>query len=282
MKKFILRHIKITRVKIFLARILYIFTRIFVRNPVQVAERGGLRFELDLREGIDLHLYWFGNFQEHVYNNNLVRIPADAVIFDVGGNAGVMALMFARKAPSGQVHSFEPTDYALKKFRRNMELNPAEAARITLNQAFISSEARESVNVEVFSSWPLAGGADKHSIHQGVKKSGNNIPSLRLDDYCAEKNITRLDLIKIDTDGHEYEVLKGCRNLIHRFRPQVVFEIGEYVMEEKEIGYADYHTYFTELGYRVFMPSGQEVTPANHSRYIPRYGTVDLVATPAS
>ncbi|MGQ3014725.1 MAG: FkbM family methyltransferase [Flavobacteriales bacterium] len=282
MKKFILRRLKITRIKIFIARILYIFTRLFIWNPVQVVKRGGITFELDIREGIDLHLFWFGNFQKHVYNNDIIKIPADAVIFDVGGNAGVMALMFAQRAPQGQVHSFEPTDYALRKFERNMELNPAEAARITVNQAFISSEARESVNVEVFSSWPVTGGSDKHSIHQGVKKTGNNIPSVRLDDYCAERNISRIDLIKIDTDGHEYEVLKGCRNLIAGFKPQIVFEIGEYVMEEKGIGYSDYHNYFQALGYAVFMPEGQPVTPENYTDHIPRYGTVDLVAIPAS
>ncbi len=281
MKKLILRHIKITRIKLFIARLLYRFTRIIYSNPIQKVERGGLKLELDLREGIDLHVFWFGLFQKHVYENELIQIPSDGVILDIGGNIGMMSLVFAQKVPQGKVHSFEPTDYAIQKFRTNMALNPDLASRIILNQSFVSYESKDSVNIKVFSSWPVVGSEDKHAIHQGVLKSGDNIPSIRLDDYCTNAQLERVDFVKIDTDGYEWDVLRGSKEMLKKYKPQVIFEIGIYVMQEKGISFSDYEDFFTDLGYRLYTVKNQSVSRTNFEDHIPRYGTIDLIALPA-
>ncbi len=33
---------------------------------------------------------------------------------------------------------------------------------------------------------------------------------IKIDDYISEKNLNKIDLLKIDTEGHEYYVLKGA------------------------------------------------------------------------
>ena len=48
------------------------------------------------------------------------------------------------------------------------------------------------------------------------------IKVINLDTFCL-KNPSP-DLIKIDTEGHELEVLKGSSNLINNFRPFIIFE----------------------------------------------------------
>jgi hypothetical protein len=35
-----------------------------------------------------------------------------------------------------------------------------------------------------------------------------------LDDFCAERGIGRIDLLKIDVEGHELRVLEGARGLL--------------------------------------------------------------------
>ncbi|MGH7092109.1 MAG: FkbM family methyltransferase, partial [Stellaceae bacterium] len=48
----------------------------------------------------------------------------------------------------------------------------------------------------------------------------------RLDTIVAEARLARLDLVKIDVEGHERAVLAGAEAVLRRFRPAIVFESG--------------------------------------------------------
>ena len=51
---------------------------------------------------------------------------------------------------------------------------------------------------------------------ENMTKSEEKIETLSLDDIFKKKNIQNIDLIKIDTEGHEYEVLIGARDSIKK------------------------------------------------------------------
>ena len=278
----LLKNIKITRIKILIARILYKITKIFYKSDIQIVKRNGLTFELNLKEGIDLHVFLFGGFQKHVYDNKMIDIKNDDIIFDVGGNIGIMSLLFAKQALKGKIYSFEPTYYAFNKFIRNLELNPELKSIITLNQCFVSSKSQESSDLVAYSSWPVAGFTDeaKHGIHCGVIKDTNNVPSVSIDDFVAGNGIERLDLIKIDTDGHEYGVLKGCEKTLEMLRPKIVMEVGIYIMKERQVEFNDYFSLFRKYNYSIYTTNGKKITNENYTGYIPKYGTIDVLALP--
>lgn len=269
-----------TSLKIKIAKTLYFFVKIFYKSNIRQIKRNEVNFEIDLREGIDLHLFLFGGFQQHVYSNPLLSLANNAVIFDVGGNVGLMSLFFAKIVPNGLVYAFEPTDYALNKFKTNLELNPELAKRIKLNQCFIYSSIEDEPELEAFSSWKLTGDEKRHSVHKGIAKSAKNIAAITLDYFVKEKNIQKLDLIKIDTDGYELEVLKGGKHILATLRPKVIFEVGQYIMKEKKISFSDYSSLFFELNYKILNTKGVEVTLDNYKKHIPENGTVDLIAIP--
>lgn len=52
-----------------------------------------------------------------------------------------------------------------------------------------------------------------------------NVKTERLDTYIKRKNITRVDLIKIDVEGHEPEVLEGLGWHLDEMRPAMLIEI---------------------------------------------------------
>jgi len=279
MNKFILRKLKITRLKIFIASLLYYVVRLFYKDQ-QIIERAGVMFEVDLNEGIELHLFLFGSFQKNVLENKVTKIPSDSVILDVGANSGLMTLFFANKIKNGFVHAFEPTDYAFKKLTRNLELNPGLKGRIRINQTFVSSGGETKYDLLAYSSWPIKSRDPKHSIHGGVAMPTENTPSITIDKYCDDQHIAKVSLVKIDTDGHEYEVLKGMRGILSKYRPQIIFEIGIYVLNEREIIFEDYCILFEEFNYQLFTTQGDMVSLENHLSYIPQFGTIDLVAIP--
>jgi FkbM family methyltransferase len=255
--------------------------RLIYREDRRTIVRSGIKYEIDLSEGIDLSLFLFGTFQKHISQNRFLSLPQDAVVFDVGANSGTMTLQFAKSVPLGKVYAFEPTFYAFSKLMKNLELNPELAERIVPVQSFVSSKTSKETNIRAYASWKVGGAAKdvKHSVHGGTVKSAEGVGSVSLDDFCEENKIRKLDFIKIDTDGHEYDVLQGGRKVIAEFRPTVIFEIGLYVMKENNIDFSSYLNYFGPLGYSLFNSCNhKKIDTENYRRHIPSRGTIDILA----
>jgi hypothetical protein len=59
------------------------------------------------------------------------------------------------------------------------------------------------------------------------------VPLRRLDAIVAERALPRLDLVKVDVEGHERDVLAGGAETLRRFRPTLVFESGLETSEDR-------------------------------------------------
>ncbi len=283
LRRFIYNHFPITKINIGIAKVLYFFVTLVYGKKPRIITRNKITYEVDLSEGIDLSLFLFGSFQQHVSKSELLSIPKDATIIDIGANFGLMTLPFAQLAPQGKVYSFEPTHYALAKLKRNLELNPELANHIEVINSFVSATSTPNANIRAFSSWKVNNEKAEimHPTHLGADKSAEGVPSITLSDFCKQRDFTRVDFIKIDTDGHEYEVLKGAAEAIAQYRPQIIFEIGLYVMTEKGIDFSFYADYFEKLNYLQYnSASGELITLENHKKYIPARGTIDIIAKP--
>jgi FkbM family methyltransferase len=161
-----------------------------------------------------------------------------------------------------------------------MELNPELAKRVTAVQTFVSDQSGKSHGLSACSSWKLDGtGAAPHRLHGGSLGAADGVPAISLDDYCREQGVKRLDLLKIDTDGHELAVLRGARGTLKRHHPAIIFEIGLYLLEERGLKVDDFFDLLEPLGYRfVSCKSGRAVTRDSAAREIPTRSTTDLLA----
>lgn len=275
---------KSSKLRIKFATILYRFVILFVRNPKKVILRNKIRYSVDLTEGIDLSLFLFGNFQDHVTKNSFVTLPLDAVVFDIGANFGVMALQFAKLVPKGHVYAFEPTHYAYDRLLRNLKLNPTLSRIISPVKHFISDKTEKKPKMLAFSSWKVDGGMKNeviHPVHLGHAKSSNGVSAIRLDDFCKRNKIKRIDMIKIDTDGYDYLVLKGALESVKKFRPYIIFEVGDHFLKEHKITFQFFLTYFNEVHYKMYdLHSGKRITKETYKKLIPIYGNIDVVALP--
>jgi FkbM family methyltransferase len=276
------KKIPMTRVRLGLARLLYFLFHTILRQDKQIIRRKGVFYEVDLTEGIDLSLYIFGNFQDYVTRNRFFSIPANGVIIDVGANVGSMTFKFAGMVPKGRVYAFEPTDYAYAKLLKNISLNPQFASRIMPAQLFLSDQNRLKHKMKAYASWKVDGSTpNPHPLHGGAIKPADSVPAVTLDHFCVENGIQRVDLIKIDTDGHEYKVLNGAPKTIKKYRPYVVFEIGRYVLDEQQLQFGQFYDYFENFGYRLMnAKNGKRITIQNFTNQIPLRATTDIIAIP--
>jgi len=120
-----------------------------------VVRRGGVRWCLDLDEGIDFSIYLLGAFEKSTASTLRALVkPGDAVL-DIGANVGAHTLGLAKSvSPTGKVFAFEPADFAFQKLLRNLALNPELERRTKASQVMLGSGAEKPPN-GVYASWPL-------------------------------------------------------------------------------------------------------------------------------
>lgn len=243
--------------------------------------RGGINFRLDLSEGVDLSIFLFGNFQKYIFGKGLFELKPDFTVFDVGANIGLMTLQYAKTPECAHVWAFEPTDFAFEKLMKNLELNPDLKNKITPTKTFIAEKSTENSDLKAYASWKLVKNQNEeavHPLHLGSVSEAKNTPSISLDEFVEIQKIERLDLIKIDTDGHELTVLKGAVKTIEKFKPFIVFEAGLYIFEENNLKFTYIFDVLKEFDCRLIdLKTKKQVTEKNYGEIIPHKSTTDIV-----
>ena len=72
---------------------------------------------------------------------------------------------------------------------------------------------------------------------------------LSLSNYIIEKNINKIDFIKIDTEGYEYYVLKGLQNQFQKVK-LILFEHHYDNMLIKNYKFTDIHNFLLKNNFK--------------------------------
>lgn len=243
-----------TKTKVFLASMaslaISIARGVAGKGSTLTVARGGVRWELDLTEGIDFAIYLLGGFERSTGRalRDLVR-PGDTV-FDIGANIGAHTLPVAwRAGKSGRVFAFEPTDYAFGKLKKNISLNPQLEGIISAHQTMLADDPHTPVREGIYSSWPLRAGGTVHPKHRGRLETTHGASTDTIDAFATRLGIGRLDMIKIDVDGNEYPVLHGGVETLRRLRPKLLMEVSPYVHGELGNSFASLIELLRSIGY---------------------------------
>ncbi|MFG2960042.1 FkbM family methyltransferase [Streptomyces sp. NPDC048291] len=165
------------------------------------------------------------------------RLAAQSsTIADVGAHVGYFSMIAAHANPKAKVHSFEPVDQIHARLSVNVRSNGVQ--NIKLHQAGVSSEPGWADISVRFSGNLLSTGS---TLEGGAPDAQHKrIQLLTLDEVFAE---TKLDLVKIDVEGHEMSVLHGARQVLKRDRPTLVMEalvdasLDDLIAEFEPLGY---------------------------------------------
>lgn len=202
------------------------------RGMVGCFRRGGLRWKLDLDEGIDFSIYLLGGFEIPTVRFYRKKIRLGDTVFDIGANIGAHTLYFARcVGATGAVHAFEPTEFAYTKLLQNLALNP-QLKTVLCNHELLVGPGDQTMPERIYSSWPLNPSADAHPKLKGRLEAVAGARAETLDCYCVRNRIARLDWVKLDVDGNETPVLLGAREVLREFHPNIIMEFAPYVCRE--------------------------------------------------
>ena len=91
-----------------------------------------------------------------------------------------------------------------------------------------------------------------NTSEEGYVTSVQKVNVLKLDDYCKDKNISVIDLVKIDTQGYEDKVLKGSLNSIKQHKIKaIVTEIMFDNVYDKYLSFSDLEKYIIPYNFRM-------------------------------
>jgi FkbM family methyltransferase len=151
------------------------------------------------------------------------QLPADPVIFDCGANIGVFTLDFWRKFPQGRVFAFEPSPPTFRRLEANLALNGCDPKRIVPFNCAVSDSIGECriLNCDVPANSRVL------TAREATTSGGDQslVPTDTLDHIVTTQKVTRIDLLKIDTEGHELPVLRGAAASALQIARHVVLEI---------------------------------------------------------
>jgi FkbM family methyltransferase len=191
-------------------------------------------------EGEDGDSYVAGLVDDAPYSDEVLRLleqvlPEDGLVVDVGANVGIHSIAASRLAPRGQVHAFEPNPVTVGHLTENVRLNGADNVSIhpiALGESpgeltFCSNDESAAASMVIEASPAL--------LVDLVNARGNEHASATLTVNCetlddALSGMPRIDLVKIDTEGHDIDVLRGAKATLERCRPAVIIEFSTYLL----------------------------------------------------
>jgi FkbM family methyltransferase len=169
-----------------------------------------------------------------------------SVVIDVGANLGEWTMPFARKVgAAGRVLAIEPGPRSAAALESTLAVNALAQAEI-VHCAIGDHDGTADFAVPVVTS----ARTDTGTARIGPACAGHDalqVPLRSLDSLAAERDFARLDLIKIDVEGHERRVLDGAAAILDRHRPALVIETGH----EADGDRAAIYDRLAGLGYRM-------------------------------
>jgi FkbM family methyltransferase len=172
---------------------------------------------------------------------------------DVGANIGYLtSAALSRVSKKGEVHSFEPVPEYFNRLEEVKHLNPNY--NLILNQyALGESESKSMIDVSDVSNigWnTIVPGM----MEASTRKQSIEISVKRLDDYIEQKKLKNISLIKIDTEGYEFPVLKGLKKYFDQGnRPTIICEIAPAAYPLLDVSLEDLNNYMKQYGYSTFL-----------------------------
>jgi FkbM family methyltransferase len=207
-------------------------------------------FWMDARSHLFQRIWVNGSYE----NDNVVIIekllsdrPGDVI--DVGANVGFFSIFLSKTIPEGKkVLSIEPNPHALELLIKNIQLNNCSDSIILFEG--IASSKSSNIILNLIDGLPEYS-SPKNIKHLSVKNFHTTkleVQANTIDELVKIYNLSP-KFIKIDVEGSELEVIKGCTKTLEKYKPHLLIEIVEYLNDKKQESVVNL---LHDLGYRLY------------------------------
>ncbi len=197
----------------------FLIYRLRIKSPFAIVKTfWGESIKMILPRPTFLYFYGFLGKSEIFLTDVLIDTLKEGDVFiDGGANIGFFSLLASSLVgETGSVHSFEPTPTTFSVLKENL----AHKKNVQVNQAALWSKAGQVSFID---------NGLEDNLYNSIESSGHDgkkvtIDAITIDEYCRQKGILPT-VIKLDTEGTEYDILLGAKCTLAEHHPKVLIEI---------------------------------------------------------
>ena len=161
--------------------------------------------------------------EKHLLEKILVKKinSASPIMFDVGANVGEYSKSLSKYFPNASIYAFEPHPIIFKKLSENI------SPQLNINLFNLALGSKEA-QIELFDR-SEDDGSEHASVYENVINEIHHVSAIShsvyvntINNFAEKENIEVIDFLKIDTEGHEYEVLKGASTLLSTKKIKII------------------------------------------------------------
>lgn len=156
----------------------------------------------------DLHSFY--HELDQIFGKNLYGFHTQEdrpLIIDCGAHVGLATLYFARRYPQSIIHAFEADPDIHKLLHSNVENSALDNVTSHAKAVWIHDDGVR---------FRLSGDDSGHINPE----EGTQIPSIRLKNFLEQ--FDRIDMLKLDVEGAEYEILDDCLPVLNRVQNMII------------------------------------------------------------
>jgi len=178
------------------------------------------------KNSISTELLLFGA-HEPLFTDVLLNELNEGMIFlDVGSNIGYYACLVSKKVgKKGKVIAIEPSPLNFRYLKNNVALQPVSNTE-TFNLA--ASDKNGEVDFEIMERSNMCRVVEENA--KPLVKYNDSIkiitvPVKRLDSFLEEIDVSKIDVVLVDVEGHELNVYRGMSGFLTKYKPKLMIEI---------------------------------------------------------
>jgi FkbM family methyltransferase len=134
------------------------------------------------------------------------------VMLDIGANVGLYSYFYKKRCPDAKAFLFEPDKRLVPVIEKNLQhfsnwevLNSAVGETSGQIDFFFNPKSSQTNSTEREALLPFM---------KNEEIVGEKVQSLRLSDFCSQRNIQSIETLKIDIQGGEFKVLKASEDIL--------------------------------------------------------------------
>jgi FkbM family methyltransferase len=233
-------------------------------SPIWVQLEPNVKMLLDPADLICRVLLETGEWDAATWAAIAEHLEPGGTFVDVGAHIGHCSLKAAAiTGPGGRVVAIEANPETAQRLRANIT---ASSARVDVQE--FACAASESV-LDLYSADRSNSGSSSLSSSNasswGPPSAQHRVHAMPLD-TLLEGKVSRVDVLKIDVEGTELEVLKGAEETLKRYRPVLVIELDDQLLQSVGTSMSEVKTHLARCGYQLrasFDGANYKFVPTN-------------------
>ncbi len=185
-------------------------------------------------------------YKIHIYDLQTIDIikdlPVDAVCIDVGVNEGQILHYLQKRCKKGLIICIEPIEELASYIKSRYKNKCVEVRQLAV------SDQDTQATFYYFPKRNAVSGLSHRDLAEANTSKQRLVEVRKLDSIFKEQ---RLDFVKIDVEGAEFNVLNGAKNILTRFHPLIIFESGKGGMEYFNHTPEELYALLASMGYKL-------------------------------